>query len=426
MPFTVLSDTNVREVLYSLNKKDVQCIQHALAEALHNYSTANTPEDSGCCASNQPSRVSVKGKNGLTTLFMPATSDDGLGVKVVTLAAPKANEEKNHGVATPSSSEAITTPKGSLTLLSPHGIPLAILNAHTLTAFRTALASTLLLNGRQKVHTLCVFGAGAQAYWHIYLSLLLRGSEIRNLHIVNRNSARAQDMLTSLASATRTPNAEVRAAFNWGGSRLLGAVKAGILSPHNDAYARVLKVAVREADVLFCCTPSTTPLFPGPYLTEEEPGMGKGRYIAAVGSYQPHMQEVPGEVVRRAVSGEGEDKQVSEGGVVVVDTIEGALKEAGELIRAGIDRDGVVGLGEVIMLQRDGEEGSHSAARARCFEKLIRKGQGSEDESGVMDWLERGNVIYKSVGIGLMDIVVGLEIVRLAEERGIGTTVQDF
>ena len=41
-------------------------------------------------------------------------------------------------------------------------------------------------------------------------------------------------------------------------------------------------------------------------------------------------------------------------------------------------------------------------------------------------WLSTGNVIYKSVGMGLMDLVVGGELVRLARERGIGTTIQDF
>jgi len=40
--------------------------------------------------------------------------------------------------------------------------------------------------------------------------------------------------------------------------------------------------------------------------------------------------------------------------------------------------------------------------------------------------LTRGNVIFKCVGIGLMDVVVGGELVRMARERGIGTTIENF
>jgi len=41
-------------------------------------------------------------------------------------------------------------------------------------------------------------------------------------------------------------------------------------------------------------------------------------------------------------------------------------------------------------------------------------------------WLRRGNVIYKSVGMGLMDLAVGGELVRFAREKGVGTTIYDF
>jgi ornithine cyclodeaminase/alanine dehydrogenase-like protein (mu-crystallin family) len=44
----------------------------------------------------------------------------------------------------------------------------------------------------------------------------------------------------------------------------------------------------------------------------------------------------------------------------------------------------------------------------------------------LMEWLQRGNVIYKSVGLGLMDVVVGGDLVRLADQRGIGTRIEDF
>jgi len=41
-------------------------------------------------------------------------------------------------------------------------------------------------------------------------------------------------------------------------------------------------------------------------------------------------------------------------------------------------------------------------------------------------WLRSGNVVYKSVGMGLMDLVVGESIVKLAKERGVGSFVEGF
>ena len=50
----------------------------------------------------------------------------------------------------------------------------------------------------------------------------------------------------------------------------------------------------------------------------------------------------------------------------------------------------------------------------------------SKDGEQMSRWLSKGNVIYKSVGLGVMDLCVGGEIVRMAREKGIGTTLNDF
>jgi len=41
-------------------------------------------------------------------------------------------------------------------------------------------------------------------------------------------------------------------------------------------------------------------------------------------------------------------------------------------------------------------------------------------------WLRDGNVIYKSVGLGLMDLVVGNHMITVARELGVGTTIEGF
>lgn len=41
-------------------------------------------------------------------------------------------------------------------------------------------------------------------------------------------------------------------------------------------------------------------------------------------------------------------------------------------------------------------------------------------------WLTYGNVVYKSVGLGLMDLTVGMDLIRFAKDRGIGSHIEGF
>lgn len=554
MPLTVLSDGDVQQVLDSLIKQDVLDMHKKLADALHSYSTATDTADSGCCQSNQPHRLQIKLKNGATTLFMPSVSDNGLGIKVVTLSegsdkrgkvnnlpardsrpgtptspispsvarssspvsttarssspslrhastggssisssatlahrsstsTSTASTVSSHTAAgssfqapvevkaekpKPEDAATTTSPCGTLTLLSESGQPRAIISARTLTAFRTALASTLLLKARRHCHAMTIFGAGKQAYWHIHLALLLRGAEIHHLHLINRSFDRAAGIFKSLASQR---NADIRNIF------LDGKIKPDIVTPEFGEYSRLCKEAIRGSDVIVCCTPSTAPLFPASYLTSTE-ARRRARYIIAVGSYKPHMHELPIELLHQAVRGPEErhhglhHRTAGEGGAVVVDTIEGAMTEAGEIIKSGIGGQGVVELGEIVMLkrshwaekaekeeqerqrrEREGrkkeEGGGHGLShlfrhkredsrsesrqdRAPSQERKRSKSRNRQDEDvqisdgGLQEWLQRGNVVYKSVGIGLMDIVVGMAVVEIAEDRGLGTTFPDF
>lgn len=59
--------------------------------------------------------------------------------------------------------------------------------------------------------------------------------------------------------------------------------------------------------------------------------------------------------------------------------------------------------------------------RSSAEEKETRK-----HDDHLARWLTSGNVIYKSVGLGLMDLVVGLEVIKLANARGVGTHVENF
>jgi hypothetical protein len=72
---------------------------------------------------------------------------------------------------------------------------------------------------------------------------------------------------------------------------------------------------------------------------------------------------------------------------------------------------------------------SHSSG---LFHKRRNSSQASVDaakqkrDDHLARWLTAGNVIYKSVGLGLMDLVVGMDIIKLAKERGVGSHLENF
>lgn len=282
------------------------------------------------------------------------------------------------------------------------GNPQGIINAEELTAFRTSVGATFMLQKREKVSTITVFGAGKQAYWHIRLALILRGKEIHNINIINRSVENAIKLMKRFHPGS-------------GGRAEWAHVKFSAVSPEFGEYGRLLKEEVRKADVIFCCTPSTEPLFPHEFLTSHE-GRRKGRYISAIGSYAPHMIELHPEIIKTAVKADHghrhHHKHARQEGVIIVDTLDGCLKEAGEIIQAKIAPDQLVEVGELIMVKKS------------VFKEL--EAGGAHPEPGLWEWLTRGNVIYKSVGLGLMDLVVGGELIRLGRERNIGTNIPDF
>ena len=472
MPLTVLSQTQLRSLLLSLTRDEVFALQRNLALALRDYSIGS--QDSGCSAASQPRRTAITRQNGCTTLFMPASTGHSMGLKVISLQdagtagcstddGPEPSKEEKPPLETPgtrtsitslesdvsdlsvssrggggasdprgstsqSSSNSIdagcvnqqpvetevsptlgawpgagsrdTSPQGCQILLDDSSLPFGMINAHELTPFRTALTATMLLNKRKRVRSVVVFGAGKQAYWHIRLALVLRGADIKRVFIINRSFDRAAQLLRDIYAPE---NAEWR-----------GEVKFSAISNDFGEYTRVLEDTLRKADVIFCCTPSVQPLFPAELLTSRE-SRQRGRLISAIGSYKPHMTELHPDILREEVKVSTSHwhfhKHVRHSGVVVVDSLTGAMKEAGEIVQAGIQPHQVVELGELLMVRYQ----SHGSSA-----------ENDSDAKSLRDWVERGNVIFKSVGMGLMDLVTGGDLIRLAGERGVGSLVEDF
>lgn len=255
-----------------LSYDDVVAMGLVQGEALHEYSTGDTT--SACCASYQPEKIAIKKKHA-TTVFMPASTGTSVGMKVITVdpgdftssrssiishestrssvssgmeamkLTPTATDDSGSGSSIsgasfrpPSSiaSRQSTTPKGTVTVMDAAGSPRGILNAVELTAFRCALGATFLLQRRKDVHTITVFGAGKQAFWHIRLALILRAKDIHHINIINRSFEGAVQMMKQFQPSM-------------GGKPEWSHVKFSALTPEFVEYGRLLKEEVRKADV---------------------------------------------------------------------------------------------------------------------------------------------------------------------------------
>ncbi|EER29236.1 hypothetical protein CPC735_069180 [Coccidioides posadasii C735 delta SOWgp] len=84
MPLTVLSNHDVRSLLLSLTGDEIRKLQANLAEALRTYSTGN--QDPGLLLRESATRYTICRKNGLTTMFLPASTGSSLGFKIMTSA----------------------------------------------------------------------------------------------------------------------------------------------------------------------------------------------------------------------------------------------------------------------------------------------------------------------------------------------------
>ena len=205
------------------------------------------------------------------------------------------------------------SPTGVVNLFSPDGKPLGLVHASN------------------HVKTITVFGSGNQAYWHVRLALMMRGSTIKHVNVINRRFSESAAAI--LKRFTVIPQA-VKEREGW------SHTKFGILTPTFHEYERLLWEQVRSSDVIYCCTPSREDLFDASILTSRE-GRMKGRLIVAVGSYTPEMRELPEALLLQATKHHDKNarhfhKHAEEAGVIVVDTLDGVLKAAGEIMSAKI------------------------------------------------------------------------------------------
>jgi ornithine cyclodeaminase len=222
-------------------------------------------------------------------------------------------------------------PVGLVVVVADDGSPVGIVDGPTLTAIRTGAVSGLAtrLLARDDVETLAMFGSGAMAPDQIEAIRAVR--RIDRVVIWSRTLEKA---------------------------RLLAERVGGEAMAHADE-------AASTADVICCATPATKPLF-------ANDSVRPGTHINAVGAFTPDMVELDPELMERAY--------------VVVDDVDAAAAEAGDLIQAG--RGANTTLREVLA-------GTHP--------------QIGEDVT-----------VFKSVGIAAQDVAAASRALANAARLGVG------
>ena len=234
---------------------------------------------------------------------MPAYSGalQAIGAKLISVFP------ENHGTELESHQGCVVLFDGK------RGSPMAVIDAASITAIRTAAVSGLATKwlARKNATTLAILGAGVQARSHLEAMLAVRS--FAKVLIWSRTPEHAR----VLASDLRDPQ----------GPRL---------EVVNDAAT-----AVRGADVICTVTASHEPVLRGEWLKP-------GAHVNAVGASIPSARELDTEAVRRSR--------------VFVDRRESALNEAGDLLipmkEGTIGSDAIIAeLGDVVIGRNPGRRG---------------------------------------------------------------------
>lgn len=369
----VLRDAEIHKILIELGRDEILAFLKKVATSLRDLSVAGERV-------HQPGPITIA-RDGRKNLFRPFTSSSGVGIKII--VDPSEALQSEHKNPPKDEADRIERQRlaglhGILALCDQNGFPTGFLNAEEITGYRTSLSAMILYVKRSKTANIVIFGAGKQALWHVRLVLALRGEEIRRITIVNRSSERTQALI---AQIERENEERWKAAVNFEGVRT--------------SETGALEAVLGDADVIFCTTPSKEALFPAEWITNRKSGC----YISAIGSWSAQMLELDPTLLHFAAQERGDD------GVVVVDDREECMKSAGEVIQSGLAESSITEIGEILDLE--------TKPKTDLQEKM-------------MNCLESGLVVYKSVGVSLTDLSAGQALLDLARKNKSGTAVSDF
>jgi len=271
--------------------------------------------------------------------LMPAYLGEprSVGVKVLTVFPV------NHGTA-------IDAHQGAVLLFeADHGCLLAILDATTVTAIRTAAVSALAtrLLARADAQDLAILGAGTQGVMHLHAMTVVR--PIRRVHVWSRTTEHAR-ALARLAQERFDLHADVCS------------------SPAH---------AVERSTIVCTTTASPTPILEGEWLQP-------GTHVNAVGACIPTTRELDTEVVRRArLYVDRRESALAEPGDILIPLREGAITtdhivaEIGELLLERGDRLGRRDEDEITLFKSLGLAVEDLAAAHHAYRKAAATGAGN-------------------------------------------------
>lgn len=246
-----------------------------------------------------------------TLLLMPAWHPGGLmGVKVVSVYPGNRAQGK-------------PAVQGTYLLLdTATGAPLSMLDGTELTRRRTAAASVLAAQylARKESRRLLIIGAGAIAR-HL-AAAYAEGFDLDEIRVWSRSASSAQRMVGELVEK------------GW-----------------NARVAEDLRRAVEAADIVSAATLAREPLVFGDWLSP-------GTHLDLVGGFTPAMREADDDAVKKAR--------------IYVDTFDGAVREAGDLVRplgAGVISVASI-CGDLPGLVRGAAPGRRSAQEITLFKSV--------------------------------------------------------
>ncbi|ADU93313.1 ornithine cyclodeaminase family protein [Geobacillus sp. Y412MC52] len=227
-------------------------------------------------------------------------------------------------------------------------------NATYLTRLRTGALSAIAADylAKREASRLAVIGTGAMAREQVAGMLEVR--EIEHIFLYNRTRSKAERFALDIQRMNPF----------WKG-------KVHIFDKADEA--------VRQADIVVCSTRSEQPVFSSRALQP-------GTHVSAIGSYMPHMCELDVETVVMA------DR-------IVVDTVEGAKHEAGELIQAA-----------------ESGRWSFSQIDAEIGELVTGEKAGRQHDQEI--------TLFKSVGAAFYDLAVAIGVYQKAKELGVGQEIE--
>jgi ornithine cyclodeaminase/alanine dehydrogenase-like protein (mu-crystallin family) len=272
-------------------------------------------------------------------LVMPAYSPDTarFGLKVITLF------ENNPAIRLPFIQAMV------MVFDTNTGSPVAIMEGTSLTAIRSGAASGAAtdLLARDDVRKAAIFGAGIQARTQLEAVCAVR--PIRDASVFDQDPVRA-------------------AAFAREATEQLG-IRVTVAGSSAEA--------LEGAGIICTATTSATAVF-------ADRDVASGAHVNAIGSYKPHMREIPPETVARSY--------------LVVDQVDAAWEEAGDLILPLTA--GLIGKDHI---------------RAELGEIAAGTKPGRPHPDAV--------TFFKSVGIAIQDLAAASCVLRNAETLGLGTEV---